>query len=191
MWGGYGLQYASDRSDRSERDARKAGLVAKWKEQSGQIKSTGNAAYLLLQTRRNHAIMEDEEPIVIGLYDSKAAAVAAASTVRCDYGTFDEAMKDPFGEGGYEDNREDPPDDGILIQVGRDDIGEGDYCCLSIKKLPILGIQEAEAKKDEERKEEADMKKGAKTKDSGTTKRKYSCSSNSSDESAVEKVVFL
>ena len=140
MWQG-------NESDDSERDVRKDGLVEKWKAQSGQLKSSG-AAYILFLTRRDHNITWHEEPEIIGIFDSKAAAVARASTVECVYGTsdgamrtFDWAMKDIFcDEGEYEDNREDPPDNGILIQLGGDDIGEGDFCRLSIKKLPVLSI---------------------------------------------------
>lgn len=178
MWRGY----ESDQSEQSGRDARRDSLVAKWKEQSGQLKSTGTEAYLLFLTGWDHGKKWYEEPEIVGIFDSKAAAVARASTVECDYGTFDEAIKD---YGCKEDNREDPPDDGILIQIGDHDIGEGDICRLSIKKLPLLGIQGAEVKKEAGAKKEAEATKEKDVKDSGTKKRKHTCSSSSDESNTV------
>ena len=61
-----------------------------------------------------------KDPKVIGAYATKEAAVAAASTVDTEYGTFDEAIKTMFDEGDFDhkDNRGNPPDDGMLIQIG-------------------------------------------------------------------------
>lgn len=148
MWRGY----ESDQSEQSGRDARRDSLVAKWKEQSGQLKSTGTEAYLLFLTGWDHRRSWHEEPEIIGIFDSKAAAVARASTVKCEYGMFDEAIED---YGCEEDTRDDPPDDGVLIQIG----GAGDFvdfCRLSIKKLHILGFQDADVKEEGAKKRKSD-----------------------------------
>ena len=96
--------------------------------------------YLLTMEQWNHA-GEGTMTSVAGVYESKEAAVASAGSINTDYGTFDEAIEGDFSEEGeHEDNRSDPPDDGILLQIGGDDVGEGDYCRVLIQKCPILGM---------------------------------------------------
>ena len=102
--------------------------------------------YVLILEEWNHGWggghKEDAE--VVGVYISKEAAALAAGDIGTSYGTFDEAIEPERGtfsdEFDYEDNRKDPPDDGILIQLGGKDIGEGDYVRLKIKiqKKPLL-----------------------------------------------------
>mmetsp|Transcript_11947 Transcript_11947/g.22133 ORF Transcript_11947/g.22133 Transcript_11947/m.22133 type:complete len:190 (-) Transcript_11947:279-848(-) len=146
------IMWRGNESDQSEQDPRKEILVANWKEQSRRLKSNGNV-YVLLLSSWNHASPRGEDPEIIGVFDSKAAAVARASTVGTDYGTFDEAIKEMFlSEYEHEDNRENPPDNGVLMQIGGDDVGEGDFCRLSIKKMPILGIQNSGSKDGGEKK---------------------------------------
>ena len=87
-----------------------------------------------------------EDGKVIGVYISKEAAVSASGDVDTSYGTFDEAIEPEEGtyaeEGCYIDNRNNPPDNGTLIQLGGKDIGEGDYVRLRILKKPLLlGLQ--------------------------------------------------
>jgi hypothetical protein len=77
----------------------------------------------------------------VGASDSKGAAVAAASNYETNYGLFDAAVDDMFGEeGDYLDNRENPPDNGVLMQLGSRDSGEGDYERFSIKMVDIQGL---------------------------------------------------
>lgn len=77
---------------------------------------------------------------VVGVYKSKEAAAASVSGTKTSYGTFDYAIENIFDD-DYEDNRSDPPDDGTLIQTRSSDVnvGEGNYICLVINRLPILG----------------------------------------------------
>lgn len=80
-----------------------------------------------------------EDAQVIGVYISKEAAALASGDIDTSYGTFNEAIATTFaGEFDHEDNRSDPPDDGILIQLGGDGIGEGDYVRLTIQKKLLL-----------------------------------------------------
>lgn len=70
------------------------------------------------------------------------------------YGSFDEAIKDMFSEqeGDHIDNRVNPPDDGVLLQVGGEGVGEGDYAKLVIEKRSIVGIVESTGRSDKKRK---------------------------------------
>ena len=72
---------------------------------------------------------------IIGVFSSKDAAVSVAGTVETDYGTFDMAIKGDWND-CYIDNRKNPPDCGILLQIGNDKTGEGDYVKLYIEKFP-------------------------------------------------------
>ena len=82
-----------------------------------------------------------EDAQVIGVYISKEAAALASGDINTSYGTFNEAIEPGgtfCGEFDHEDNRSNPPDDGILIQIGGDGIGEGDYVRLTIQKKLLL-----------------------------------------------------
>ena len=46
-----------------------------------------------------------------------------------------------------EDNRGDPPDDGVVWRFGNGDVFEGDTHTVWIKKLPVLGLVEKKKKK--------------------------------------------
>ena len=83
-----------------------------------------------------------EDAQVIGVYISKEAAALASGDINTSYGTFNEAIDPNRGdfsdEFHHEDNRSNPPDDGILIQLGGKDVGEGDYVRLTIQKNLLL-----------------------------------------------------
>jgi len=123
----------------SEDEKENASLVAEWKEQSDQLEPTGSHVYILTLATHSHSSDGDEAAEFIGAFNSKAAAVAKSVTVWTPWGTFDEAKEDM---GDDKDNRKNPPDNGILFQVGGEDIGEGDYCRLLINKQPIVGLTE-------------------------------------------------
>ena len=74
-------------------------------------------------------------------------------------GKIDEAIEpDQAYEFDHEDNRDNPPDNGTLIQLG----GSGDshdYVRLSTNKMPLLGLPEESNKKqksDEHKKQKVD-----------------------------------
>jgi len=134
----------SDDNDDEENAKAHNAQLDEWNKQSKQLKSSGSYVYVLTLEAWNHACPGGTDPKCVGVFDSKEAAVAKSVTVQMDYGRFDEAIKDMFGEeGDYEDNRKNPPDNGVLIQVGNEDVGEGDWCRLVIAKLPIDGLQES------------------------------------------------
>lgn len=110
----------------------------------GVVPSEGSHVFVLSYVAHNHA-GEDPEKEIVGVYNSKAAAVAHAGSVNTDYGTFDEAIAEDF-EDCHEDNREEAPDDGVLIQIGDEDVGEGDHAVLFISKMTVLGMPTAESK---------------------------------------------
>ena len=77
----------------------------------------------------------------MGAYASpKIAAREAGSISTQCWGSFEDAL-DEF-EHNYEryveDNRHDPPSNGILLQCGSEDYGEGDFVRLEIKRLSIV-----------------------------------------------------
>ena len=86
-------------------------------------------------TMQNH---HRPEHSIAGVYASKAEAVAASGSVDTEYGPFDKAIDEMFEE-DHEDNREDPPNHGCLLQLGHRDSGEGDIVGLKIDKFPLIG----------------------------------------------------
>ena len=111
------------------------------------MKSTQDYVHILTLVQWSHAgnWRRGPDSDIVGIYNSKAAAVAKSVTVQTDYGTFDEAINDMFQE-DHIDNRMNPPDNGILLKIGGDHCGEGDYCELQIKKLQIVGLQQQSSK---------------------------------------------
>ena len=94
--------------------------------------------YVLTLKTIHHSYTQD--PTVVGVYASKAAAAAAAGKIECSMGVFDTVFEDE----DYEDictidNRKNPPDNGCLLKIGDREIGEGDYEELIIQKFPLLG----------------------------------------------------
>ncbi len=102
--------------------------------------------YVLYIDRWNHhnirQIWWREYEIVAGVYATKEAAAAAAGDIDTDkYGTFNEALGHNSGLYYEEavDNRDNPPDNGELIQIGGFSGDRDDFVRLSIRKMPILG----------------------------------------------------
>ena len=122
-------------------------VKAEWLEQSEYLKPNQSHVYVLTLVQYDHSGNWGRGPDIeiIGIYDSKAPAVAKSVTVATPYGTFDEAIKDMF-EDAHVDNRMNPPDDGILVKIGDDYVGEGDYCQLEIKKQQVEGLQKQASK---------------------------------------------
>lgn len=87
----------------------------------------------------------EDDAILAGVYVTKEAAAAASGDIDTEkYGTFDEAL-DPekcwLVCEEFEDHRDDPPDDGVLIQIGGypGERPTHDFIRLSIRKMPLLG----------------------------------------------------
>lgn len=96
-------------------------------------------AYVLTRLEYNHSV--DIEPEVLGVYGSKEVAARVAGSLDTDsLGTFDDALYEHKCNynGSVLDNRRSPPDDGILLQAGHEDEGEGDHIVLKITKLPFV-----------------------------------------------------
>ena len=129
-------------SDTEAEDLKRLQNAAKYIGQS--VKSTGRSVYILLLSNHGITVATTEEGAdndTLGAFDSKEAAVAVATNYQKNYGTFDEAVKDMFGDDyGYVDNRHNPPDNGVLMQLGSEDSGEGDYERFIIKKVDIQGL---------------------------------------------------
>ena len=143
---------SEDEEDENEKEEK--AMKEKWAEQSKKLQPTRAFIYILTLESNSHDRSWRGEFDIIGAFDSLDAAVAKSITVETDYGKFDDAIKDMFSnEFEHIDNRKNPPEDGILIQLGGDDVGEGDYCRLVITKRPILGISETaiETKKEKKR----------------------------------------
>ena len=75
---------------------------------------------------------------VVGVYTSKAAAVAASGEMGTSrWGTFDEMMKKVDFMDAIIDNRKKPPNDGCLLKVGEEEHNDGYYEELIIQKFPL------------------------------------------------------
>ena len=127
--------------------------VAAWEDQARKLKATEKYVYILTleewsQCRNYYDRDYGDGPSVkiIGLFNSKAAAVAKSVTVKTMYGKFDETIKDICKqEGVYVDYRKDPPDDGTLFQIGdEEDFDDGAYARLVISKQNIFGLPQSD-----------------------------------------------
>jgi hypothetical protein len=77
---------------------------------------------------------------VVGVCNSKEAAVADAGDVdTTGYGLLGKAVSE-MDWSGSQDNRDNAPDCGVLLQLGSQDEGEGDYVRLLIKRFSIVGM---------------------------------------------------
>ena len=84
---------------------------------------------------------DDADTRIVGVYSSKEAAVASAGSVESrDWGNLVETARQ-YDEGDLQDYRDNPPDDGVLLQLFGEDIGEGDYARILIKRYPVLGLK--------------------------------------------------
>ena len=95
--------------------------------------------YIVTRTIKDHGYGSETE--IMGAYASpKIAAREAGSISTQCWGSFEDAL-DEFEhnyESYVEDNRHDPPSNGILLQCGSEDYGEGDFVRLEIKRLSIV-----------------------------------------------------
>lgn len=135
--------FEDDNSEDDEEVGATREEIEQWKKQEKTLKPTKQSIYILTLEEWNHSAnwRRDADKTVIGVFDSKAAAVAKSATVDTGWGSFDEAIKDMFRD-DYEhvDNRKNPPNNGVLLQVGGRDIGEGDYARLVISKQQVYGL---------------------------------------------------
>ena len=140
-----GASHSSDPSDKTK---------AEWIEQSKHLEAQQSVYILTLAWIDKNAINFDlssddpeGDPAVemVGIYNSKAAAVADSVTV-CNFWdrrVFDDAIQDwDLDHPDYVDNRMDPPDDGILWKIFYPCKEKDQYCELRIKKHAIMGLEE-------------------------------------------------
>lgn len=89
----------------------------------------------------DHGLKYVPQTEIVGVYRSKEAAAAAAGKVNSKYGPMDAELTDGgMFEDNHEDNRDNPPDSGILIQLGSEH--DMDLTTLKIEKFPIQGTPE-------------------------------------------------
>eukprot|EP00977_Amphora_coffeiformis_P003279 scaffold609_cov170-Amphora_coffeaeformis.AAC.33 len=134
----------------------RAKRVAKWKEQATHLHASGDRVYVLTHEDIDQANHHRPKTRIIGVYDSRDAAVVASMNVESQYGRFDEAMKELF-EVDHEDNRENRPDNGVLIQLGSEGSGKKDipeYTCHTDHQHYGIGSNE----RDNRRQQEAESK---------------------------------
>lgn len=114
-------------------------LKKKWKSEANKLTTVIDCVYILTIEEHNHACEDSSN--VVGLFNTKDAAIAASTKVETAYGSFDSAIKDMF-EDDFIDSRKNPPDNGVLLQIGSDETGEGDYSRLLISKFSVQGFKE-------------------------------------------------
>mmetsp|Transcript_18626 Transcript_18626/g.21516 ORF Transcript_18626/g.21516 Transcript_18626/m.21516 type:complete len:162 (-) Transcript_18626:478-963(-) len=126
-------------------------LAAKRKEQAKQLTSSQFVYVLVLDSD------------IIGVFASKEAAVARASEVKpyilntlfegCS--SIDNAIKSFTN---IIDNRDNPPDDGILVQLGdENDDFDSSVSRITIKKTPVLALSEPALDPNKKRKSIVDL----------------------------------
>jgi len=118
-------------------------MPPKRKTNSEEASSEGlRYVHVLSVAEADHANNHIVETEIVGVYESKEAAAAAASGAKSlGYGTIEGAMR--TYDDDVEDYRNGPPDDGVLIQCGGEDCGEGDWVRVLINKFPVLGMPPA------------------------------------------------
>ena len=147
-----------------EQEQEKA-IKEKWAEQSKKLQPTSAHIYILTLESNSEDRSWQAEFNVIGAFDSLNAAVAKSITIETDYGKFDDAINDIFSSKfDHIDNRKNPPEDGILVQLGGNDVGEGGYCRLLITKKPILHILETAIQMQKENKRAAQSQRNIRQK---------------------------
>mmetsp|Transcript_24759 Transcript_24759/g.36647 ORF Transcript_24759/g.36647 Transcript_24759/m.36647 type:complete len:125 (+) Transcript_24759:70-444(+) len=116
-------------------------MPPKRKDNNDVVAPSGSVVFVLMLETICHS--EDPmDPEIVGVYNSKEAAAASAGGISSPYGDFQGAIGNEMEE-CYTDNRKNPPDNGVLIQLGDDDYGEGDIARLTIAKFPIQGMEDA------------------------------------------------
>lgn len=99
--------------------------------------------FVLTIVEVNHGNNHIPETKNVGVFDTKEAAAAIAGKVDTPYGPMESEMADGrMFEDDHEDNRDNPPDCGVLMQLGSEESGEGDYVSLMIEKFPVQGMPE-------------------------------------------------
>lgn len=117
------------------------------KAQHGDEVKAGSHVYVLTRKAYSHA-RDGQEIEIVGIYNTKNAAIASAGGVNAEYyASFDEAIasNDPDEE-YYEDYRDAAPDSGLLLKFGSEDQGEGDNVQVFIEKTVVLGMPEPSKK---------------------------------------------
>jgi len=99
--------------------------------------TTPQSVFVLTLESINHRRNHHPEVKVVGVYSNKSAAVKASRTIETCHGFFDSAISEIF-EYSHKDNRANPPDNGVLVQLGFEEVGEGDIVRLLIGKFPVL-----------------------------------------------------
>jgi len=108
-----------------------------WREQGKRLEPSGTSCVYVLSLEEHEHSGDESEHTMVGVYNSKLAAIAGSSTVELGaFGRIDDAMAQ-WLEAIWEDNREHPPDDGVLLEFH---VEEGDYARLHIKKMEVLGL---------------------------------------------------
>mmetsp|Transcript_50619 Transcript_50619/g.74033 ORF Transcript_50619/g.74033 Transcript_50619/m.74033 type:complete len:163 (+) Transcript_50619:91-579(+) len=105
---------------------------------------TGTSVYILSVETWEHGTCE-EDSYVWRILDSKEAAIECAGQYETQMGVCFDKVEEEFPGHLTIDNREKAPDDGILLQFGGKDVGEGDYETLSIKKCVLFGFVDSDA----------------------------------------------
>mmetsp|Transcript_919 Transcript_919/g.1711 ORF Transcript_919/g.1711 Transcript_919/m.1711 type:complete len:151 (-) Transcript_919:173-625(-) len=101
----------------------------------------------------NHGCNYQLETEIISVYNSKAVA----GSVNSGWGTFDRVIVDMLTDPGEHiiDNRGNVPDQGVLLQLGDDDVGEGNIARLVISKMPIMGMTESSSDANDDKRKRA------------------------------------
>jgi hypothetical protein len=122
---------------------------------------TGQFVFRLTKVKTKHNGKDEARSTIIGVYDTKEAALLAASSslVKTALGTIDETItalgqnKELLGQypGLIQDYRKNAPDEGIVWRFGDCSKFEGDTHTVSIEKVELLSLVEQQTKKKKRR----------------------------------------
>lgn len=95
--------------------------------------------YVVTYEEWNHGLPTETAHAVVGVFKTKEAAAAAVGGYEgTGWGAMDSVTEEDREEFGSTDNRDNPPENGLLFSLFADGTGEGDFIRFHIEKLPLL-----------------------------------------------------
>ncbi|EJK71527.1 hypothetical protein THAOC_07021 [Thalassiosira oceanica] len=112
--------------------------------------------YVVTYEEWNHGLPTETQHAVVGVFRTKEAAAAAMGEYKgTGWGAMNSVTKEDREEFGSTDNRDNPPENGLLFSLFAEGTSEGDFIRFHIEKFPLLDCAvEADAKKKAKHEEE-------------------------------------
>ena len=119
--------------------------------------------YVVTYEEWNHGLPTETAHAVVGVFKTKEAAAAAVGEYEgTGWGAMSRLTEEELEDFGSTDNRDNPPENGLLFNLFADGTGEGDFIRFHVTKLPLLNFAAVESdnvKKKARREEEERRRK--------------------------------